>query len=353
MQAPDTATPNGGQEEQISPSHLDLQNQDADAETLVEMSRCPSYSGDLSQAPIASLYQITRLRSLRPQRLPASSTPAGERTDAPRDLISRGVLDRSDADRLVRAYLDRSDHYLYGIASKYQDLDSIRKGSSLLLVAICTVAASQELSGSTLYRICHVELRKLVSNFVFTSQVNLEDFRGLCIACFWVSDMSWSVSGLAIRRAIEFELQKSFHQIVRSGPSGGTQPPVGETGSLDIAIERVRLWYLFYICDQHLSILYGRLPTISDQDSIRDWDAYLAVVPESIADRRIVSQVALLRILSSVSELCGHDVGVRVPTVFKPQLDAFNTKLDQWVALWLSRCSKFCESLSVQLWSDT
>jgi hypothetical protein len=318
----------------------ELENQDMNTEMLVERSRRPSYTGDLSQVPITSLYQITRLRSLRSQRLPASSTQASEPSKAPKDLISRGVLDWSDADRLTRVYLERSDHYLYGVASKYEDLKSIRRASSLLLVAICTVSASQEPSGSTLYRICHAELRRLISNFVFTSQVDLEDFRGLCVACFWLSDISWSVSGLAIRRAIEFQLQKSFHLVVRSTTSNSNQPSTSEAALRDVAIERVRLWYLFYICDQHLSILYGRLPTIRDQDSIRDWEAYLAAVPDSVPDLRITSQVALLRILNAVLGVFGLDVGSRVPTLFKSQLDNFNNKLDQWVTLWLSRCSE-------------
>lgn len=319
----------------------DLENQDIDTEMLVERSRRPSYDGELSQAPITSLYQITRLRSLRSRQLPTSSNETNEPAYAPRDLISRGVLAWSDADRLTRAYLDRSDHYLYGIVNKYKDLDSIRRGSSLLLVAICTVSASQDPSGSTLYRICHAELCRLVSNFVFTSKVDLEDFRGLCVACFWLSDISWSVSGLAIRRAVEVELPKSFHTVVRSITPDADRPSTVEAANLDAAIERVRLWYLFYICDQHLSILYGRTPTIRDQESIRNWEAYLTVVPNSIPDMRITSQVALLRILDAVSELFGLDVASRVPTIFKPQLDNFNNQLDQWVALWLSRCSKF------------
>jgi hypothetical protein len=187
----------------------------------------------------------------------------------PKDLITRGALSIADAERLTQSYLSKTDYYLYGIGSKFKDLDSIRRASSLLLVAICTVSALHNSGGRSLYAVCNAELRKLVSNFVFTSKVNLEDFRGLCIACFWISDIAWPVSGLAIRRAVEFDLQQSFN-VIKSGDSSNTS---GHTRGE--AIECMRLWYLFCICDQHLSILYGRPSIIESQDAVNDWETYL------------------------------------------------------------------------------
>lgn len=313
----------------------ELENADADTEMLVERSRRPSDTGDLSQAPMTNLYQITRLRSLRSQRLTASSRQGSDSSRLPDDLISRGLLGLADAERLVAAYLERTDHYLYGLVSKYHDLESVRRGSSLLLVAICTVSASQEPTGSKLYRICHAEFRRLVTNFVFTSRVDLEDFRGLCVACFWLSDISWAISGLAIRRAVEFALQDSLQVVINSADRSRHEGSSAE--ALNDALERLRLWYMFYICDQHLSVLYGRQPVIQDQDSIREWESYLAVVPESVPDRRIASQVALLRILNVVSRLFGLDLERRLPVIFKTQLGSFIEELDQWVTDWLAR----------------
>jgi hypothetical protein len=324
--------------------HQSAETQHLDAEMLDEPSSRASRAESLSQAPINSLYQITRLRSLRTKRLPVFSN-GSDTQGPPIDLISQGILDLADGERLTRAYLSKTDYYLYGIASKFKDLDSIRRASSLLLVAICTVSALHDPSGQALYRICNTELRKLVSNFVFTSKVNLEDFRGLCIACFWLSDISWPVSGLAIRRAVEFDLQKYYNVVAGSISSNGTRSsgdPLGTRGDL---IECIRLWNLFCICDQHLSILYGRPSIIESQDSLHDWEAYLNVVKnENIQsenmDVRIVSQIALLTILNKVTKLFGSNLELRVPTVFKPQLEHFIHLLDQWVATWLSRSRK-------------
>jgi hypothetical protein len=186
-------------------------------------------------------------------------------------MITRGTLSLADAERLTQAYLSKADYYLYGVGSKFKDLDSIRRASGLLLAAICTVSALHDSGGRSLYAVCNTELRKLVSHFVFTSKVNLEDFRGLCIACFWISDIAWPVSGLAIRRAVEFDLQQSY-SVIKSGASSNASTS-GHTR--EEAIECMRLWYLFCICDQHLSILYGRPSIIEGQDSLNDWEAYL------------------------------------------------------------------------------
>lgn len=315
----------------------DPENENIEKE-VTEQSRRPSFNCDLSQAPISSLYHITRLRALRSQQLPIIPRGINEPEYAPGDIISNGLLARSDADQLVQAYLSLSDHYLYGIASKYQDLESIRKGSSLLLVAICTVSALQSPSGSELYRICHKELRRHISNFVFASTLNLEDLRGLCIACFWLSDLSWSVSGLAIRRAIEVDLQKPFYTVVKPIDINVDRSLPVDTATLNIAIEHVRLWYLLYICDQHLTILYGRTPNLQNQDTIRNCESYLAMMPGSVPDIRIVNQISLLRILNAVSELFGLNVASRVPVVFKPQLDGFIRQLDNWATHWLNLC---------------
>ena len=310
-----------------------------DTEILDESTRQMAGAEGVTQAPIASLYQITRLRSLRSKQL----TTNGANTPVPRpkDLISKGLLDKADADRLVRAYLDRSNHYLYGITSKFEGLEGIRNASPLLLVSICTVSALQDPSGEALYRVCYAELRRLISNFIFTTHITLEDLRALCIACFWLNNISWPVSGLAIRRAVEFELHKSYHSVVKGGaPNHALSPEGAQLQNQDGAIERVRLWYLFHICDQHLSILYGRPSTIREQESLRDCETYLMAIRGTYTDVRIVSQISLLLILNKASDLFGPDVEARIPVIFKSQLDHFNNQLDQWVATWLSRYSK-------------
>ena len=319
----------------VSPEQSDS---DVDNSTLVEQEpQDPTVEADIDRTPIRSLYQITRLKSLRSHTI---SLPSSElsRPELPRrDIISLGVLKYADASRLVEIYLSRSNHYLYDIAGKYKDLDSIRSASPLLLLAVCAVGALQDASADRLYRIVHRELRNLVLDFVFKPSMDLEDLRGLVIASFGLSDLSWSVSGLAIRRALEVDLQNTFGAVsILTSPATDPDVELRPTRDLETAVDRMKLWYLLYICDQHLSILYVRTPMLGAQESIRNFETHLRAMPDPVCSQRIMSQVSLLRILRTASNLFGVDSNERIPTVFKPQLDGFNTEIDAWAGKWLS-----------------
>ena len=297
------------------------------------------FQADIDRTPINSLYRITRLKSLRSQQIaPQSSGSEAASHDKPayRDIISQGILEHADADRLVRNYLGREDHYLYDIAgTKHKDLEDIRKASPLLLTAICTVSALQSSADDALYRTCQGELRKRILDFLFTPVLDLEDLKGLIIASFWLSDVSWTISGLVIRRALEVDLQSSFVAASAGAPAAaaGAQP--------DANHERKKLWYLSYICDQHLSTLYARSPMLGSQESILHFERYLT--PDCMDNKRIMSQISLFRILRAVSDQFGG-VGSneRIPPIFKPHLDSFNKQLDNWATSWLNcRCMYF------------
>jgi hypothetical protein len=312
---------------------------DVSTELIDKHTEAPNYDETIAtQLPIQSLYHITQLRSLRSQRLLAPTEDTNPRNNEPNDLISRKAISTDDAEMLVNHYLQRTDHYLYGIASDYKGLSDIRHASPLLLTAILMVAALQTPDGQHWYQLCYSEFRKLIAEFAFSHLVTLEDLRGLCIACFWISDISWSISSLAIRRAIELELHKSPIMALESSKAG--QSSTAQDRKTKRVIDGVRLWYLLYICDQHLAILYGRPSIMREDDGIHKWSLYLAVRQNSVTDVRILSQMALLQILRSASETFGQDPKRRVPTLLKPQLHAFNQQIDQWVLHWLETSRK-------------
>lgn len=316
----------------MSPQPFD--STDVSTELIDRNSEALKYDETIAtQPPIQSLYHITHLRSLRSQQLLAPAHDTDRSKNEPNDLISRKALSTDDAEMLVNHYLQRTDHYLYGVASHYNGLSDIRHASPLLLTAILMVAALQNPDGQHWYQLCYSELRKLIADFTFSHLVTLEDLRGLCIACFWISDISWSILSLAIRRAVELELHKSPIMAIESLKT--EEYPTAPAQKSRRLIDGVRLWYLLYICDQHLSILYGRPSIMREDEGIQKWSLYLAVRENSITDVRILSQMALLQILRSVSETFGQDPKRRVPTVLKPRLDAFNQQIDQWVTHWL------------------
>ncbi|KAM5350047.1 hypothetical protein ACJ41O_006552 [Fusarium nematophilum] len=180
-----------------------------------------------------------------------------------------------------------------------------------------------------------MELRRLVSDFVFASRVTIEDFQGLCIASFWLSDISWSVSGLAIRRAMEFQLAKSFDFVVGDSSSQGDGRIL--LSNRDEALYCLRVWYLFYVCDHHLSILYGRPSSFGEQMSVAKWERYFDAVPQTSGDVRLASQIDLLLLLDKVIQLFGTKADIRIPTYFQSQLEGFNHDLDRWIITWTRR----------------
>ncbi|CAH0019957.1 unnamed protein product [Clonostachys rhizophaga] len=293
----------------------------------------------LNQVPIKSLYEVTQLGSLRPRQLspPRSANDTTGSTRLLSDIVSQGKLDWNDALRLTMRFLNKTDYYLYGILHGFDSIESIRHASPLLFTAICTVSALHEPHGEALFKICSLELRTLISSFVFAPKATVHDFQGLCIASFWLSDISWSVSGLAIRRAIEFQLEHSFEIVVGDKQLQRRSGTKIQFTSDEDALSCLRVWYLFFVCDHHMSILYGRPSSFGVQAAVNNWERYFKAMPQSITDTRISSQIELVLILEKVTQLLGPDIHARTPLIFKAQLELFGQQLDQWVSSWTIR----------------
>ncbi|RTE79434.1 hypothetical protein BHE90_006065 [Fusarium euwallaceae] len=153
----------------------------------------------------------------------------------------------------------------------------------------------------------------------------------------WLSDISWSVSGLAIRRAMEFQLARSDDLIVGDDTASGRSGSRLLLSNPDDALCCLRMWYLFFICDRHLSILYGRPSTFGDEVSVVKWQRYLDAISETSTDVRLASQIKLLLILDEVIALFGIISAVRIPVSFQSRLEGFNHQLDRWIITWGSR----------------
>ncbi|KAJ4321093.1 hypothetical protein N0V94_003040 [Neodidymelliopsis sp. IMI 364377] len=283
----------------------------------------------LPHAPIESLYQLTRLRALR------SDDPSEERKPSPdfaanhpvNDFISRGVISIDDAERLVKFFLSRIDHFMYKIGSaKYRDLDGLRRGSTILTITICTVAALHDPQSNHLYKSCSREFRRLMSISMFDRRIDRDRMRALCIASYWLHDLSWMISGHAIRRAMEINLSSSYQRVLANGDED--------------AMECIRIWYVLYICDRHLSILYGRPSIVKDDISISGWEALMRTSAFTEADKRLVSQMALLIIMGNARELFGPDTGEPIPKAFAAQLTSFSRQIDHWMGFWSTELLK-------------
>jgi hypothetical protein len=317
--------------------HDDVPDRDEAEQSRDNSPRVSPRDDALPHVPIESLYQITRLRALR-----SDDTTQDTQVLSPRssnhpvnDFISNGVVSVADAERLVNLYMNRIDHFMYMIGSgaKYRDLDSLRRGSSILTACICTVAALHDPMSNHLYSVCSREFRRLMAASMFDRRIDRDHMRAMCIGAYWLHDISWTLSGYAIRRATEVNLSNNYHRVI--------------TENSEEAMDCMRIWYILYICDHHLSILYGRPSIVREDASISGWEELMKSSVFTESDKRLVSQMALLIIMSNVRELFGPDTGEPVPRAFAAQLTNFSRQIDQWMGYWttelLSRRRSFLQ----------
>lgn len=123
------------------------------------------------------------------------------------DMIARNVLHARSAGALFDFYRDKLDQFLYGILGASSSLSEARLASPLLVDAVCTVAALHTTSEN--YASCRAVFMQQVSTQMFSKRKSPDDVRGLCIAAFWLSDISWSLMGLG-------KLLKVYYLLVES-----------------------------------------------------------------------------------------------------------------------------------------
>ncbi|KAJ9212675.1 transcriptional regulator family: Fungal Specific TF [Paecilomyces variotii] len=288
----------------------------------------PRYSPDreetgassLVTAPMGSLFEVTQLS--RPRANSPGCQYAPDRALVT-DFISRGVVDLAEAEELFY-YFDRLlNHYLWdGIAMPHKDLTSARRSSSLLSAAILTVTALHIPNKERTFDTCYTEFAKLASDSMLSRHHTFDDLRALCIGAFWLSDVSWKLSGYAVRIATERNLHQCYRKAVQGSPEHR---------------EQAGLWYLLYVLEHHFSIAYGRPPIIHEDSTITNHDTFTRSPTATQSDMRLHSQVALFIVLTRIYHAFGPDVELEVAEEDLPKIEKFDADLENWRATWLPR----------------
>ncbi|KAL4921917.1 hypothetical protein BDW62DRAFT_173649 [Aspergillus aurantiobrunneus] len=287
------------------------------------VTREPSQEPDLQDrelvpAPMRSLYEVTKLRDLRHNHIEQPKSTLLEE-----DFLSRGLISLQEAEELF-AYFSRTMNQLLwgGIILVHRDLTSVRRGSTLLAAAVLTVAALHIPNRTETLNRCYGEYVSLVSSMSLTRAHTLDDVRALCVGAFWLSELSWKLSGHAVRIATELGLHQSYQKMIR--------------GHSD-QYERAQLWYLLYVCDHHFSIAYGRPPVIHEDLAIKNYETFLQAPMVVPGDIRLMAQVALFMILTEAYRTFGSDTEQALTEEDFGQLRVFNVTIDQWRLLWQPR----------------
>ncbi|KAL4967111.1 uncharacterized protein BDV14DRAFT_207611 [Aspergillus stella-maris] len=292
----------------------------------------PPESPSAVQAPIDTFLDITKIRS--PYSIESPPSARTSRSGTRSDLISKGIIGATVAERLVHHYFSRLDHYLYGIGGEYQGLEQLRANAPILLAAICTVSALHDPQDRAVYETCNREFRSLVAKSTFEKR-DVDYIRALCISSFWLADASRIFCSDAIRRAADMRLHRSFDALFEDRTALGhpPHPSVPSPSSLNLAAatDRVRLWYLLFVCDQHLSILHNRDSLLRSEKGIAvGWESYLHRAETTESDVRILSQVSLLLIMGQVRDVLGSDNQTPLPPALASQILNYSRQLDKW-----------------------
>jgi hypothetical protein len=182
-----------------------------------------------------------------------------------------------------------------------------------------------------LHKDCHEHFLALVSSAIFDHLHSLDDIRGLCIAAFWQPDLTWKLSGIAIRMATELNLHHAFHEAFHT-------PDLSDETRKE-CIEKARIWYFLYLLDHTSSIAYGRPPVMAELRPIKDYETLLRSQESTPADRELLAIVSGCAIVSRAFELfglepkrsmVGDDAHVLNHLRFVEDLDAWK---DKWVRL--------------------
>jgi hypothetical protein len=300
-----------------------------DEDGICELS--PPASPSTAQAPIDTYLETA---PMDPAAAGSSPWSVRRKQNESQDLVTKHLISFENAKVLVDRYLSHLDHFLYGICGHFRDIDGIRKASPTLFAAVCTVAAFQDPDKRELFGICNEEYRQLISSSIFKKKDH-QHIRALCIGSFWLPDASRILSSDAIRRAADTRLSRNFNRLLVHTLTDVASCPTSQD-ELHEKRDKVRLWYLLFICDQHLSVLHNRDCLLRpDAALVINIDAFLSSEGSSQQDTRIASQVTLLTLMCQIRDVFGADEMMPVAKTLTVQFSHFARELDSWFA----RCS--------------
>jgi len=232
------------------------------------------------------------------------------------DLIDQGILSLDEAEFLFSHFRDHINPLLWdGILCSHTSLQQVRESSSFLVAVILTVSSLHVPERESLLAAAYGAFVSLMRGSCLLRCDNLDVVRALCIGAFHLTSLSWALCSRAVRVATEMNLHKSSLQFAR--------------GSLE-SYERVRLWYILYVCDHQFALAYGRPPMMHEDAAIRNAEKLLTSGLSSGGDHGLVTQVKLFRILADSYFMYGCDPDLELGAEDFERVHAFNVSVDQW-----------------------
>lgn len=238
------------------------------------------------------------------------------------DPIARGLVTLVEGEGLFQRFKKNIHSLLWGgVLLPHPDFAQVRKSSAILTSAILAIGAlhAPEGGGQGVLQKCYDTFIVLAKGSCFSRNNSLDDIRALCLAAFYLPNLSWRLCGQAMRIGAEMNLHQSFNKLVQ--------------GDLR-QIERIRLWYALFLCDRHFGIAYGR-PTAMPNDAAIEGVFKLPQCPNAVpGDVRLAAHVALFKIVSDAYTEYGCDQSLPLSDYQLDKLRAYNVAIEQWRLYW-------------------
>ncbi|PPJ50789.1 hypothetical protein CBER1_06506 [Cercospora berteroae] len=251
---------------------------------------------------------------------PIVTIPGFEQNRAEQDIITRGIIGEKQAQAYLDIYQNRLDHFVYRIIGDRKTLAEVRADSPLLLAAICTVGALHLAAAD--FEKCYQEFVAIAATQTFSRRNTVDDIRALCIGAFWLSGISWTCIGAAVRISTEVQLHRSIFKALQGERSHYL---------------RTRLYYLVFICDHHFSVAFGRPPMTRQDDSIRAILQFIETEHAVEDDLRLASQVQFWSVGSDIYQTFGVDVERPLDVSAIDPVRRYSISLDRIRADWTQR----------------
>lgn len=149
---------------------------------------------NVSESPQTATLDLSCSLGAFPASSITSSTLHGSISTQGSDFVSLGLITIDIAETLFAFYQQKLDSYAYHILVDGDSLATIRRRSSLLTAAICTVSAF--CSGSQKYPSLLNHFQNEVSGKLFSSSYEFDDVRALCIGTLWLPEVSKALNAL-------------------------------------------------------------------------------------------------------------------------------------------------------------
>ncbi|KAJ5947173.1 hypothetical protein N7466_000188 [Penicillium verhagenii] len=296
----------------------------------------PTVSPNESRA-VAPIYELPNGEAARPNKRKRSCFEIREESIA--DFIDKGLITPEGAVSCFNTFFQGCDRYIPIFDPVYDNFDSVRARSSILLNAICTIGCMVEtrISGPT-SDMLHAELKKWINVIIQNTGLNcLESVQAmLVVACY--SSERLLILSFATRMALDLELHEAFEELTERLAYKNDEEAAG-VADHDFERERElmrrsRTWFGLLVLEHIFRVDGGKPPGIRLVGNSRRSRILLSHPSATVLDLRLFSQVELNILRATINDSLGPGTTLDGPGIVD-FVHEMKVDLDIWFDDWI------------------